>query len=382
MVKAHSTARQELRLDVSDKTSAQVERVLPIFPQEIINLIVGMVDGRLSVLKRRHMLRRTLKACCLVSWSFRNPAQERLFKALSLGCSPMYKSDTALISALSSSPRLCGFVRSLRIFLRAGCSTNLEPFSTALTHLRHLTLSADVRSLPWTSLPHEFRSNVRDIIRGPSLRSLELLRIQNFPTTVLSCCAHLESLSITHTSFQSSFGESLSSLLSNSQRHGYLRTLTVNDCEATEPLRSALIDPASPLSIARLEQLFLSLDSPRYLPECRGWLDVVGTRLDELHIHMKSDNELFVGIFGAKDKDNDQPFLKRIGFLIYNRKTGALTLQGPFPDSSTNENVVGCTSLGLIVGFSGTIAANGIRDTVAVYKVQSGGATNVGVSGF
>ncbi|KAF5375651.1 hypothetical protein D9615_009397 [Tricholomella constricta] len=92
-------------------------------------------------------------------------------------------------------------------------------------------------------------------------------------------------------------------------------------------------------------------------------------------------NEFFVGIFGAINNDADQPTLKRIGFIVYNKDTGAVTQQGPFPDpTATTQNIVGFTSLGLIVGFSGTCASNGNLDTVAVYKVQSGGSTNFGIS--
>ncbi|KAF5375661.1 hypothetical protein D9615_009379 [Tricholomella constricta] len=84
-------------------------------------------------------------------------------------------------------------------------------------------------------------------------------------------------------------------------------------------------------------------------------------------------NESFVGIFGAIDDNPDQPTLRRIGFLVYNKDTGALTQQGPFPDATvTTKDIVGFTSLGLIVGFSGTCASNGNLDTVAVYKLQSG----------
>ncbi|KAF5375645.1 hypothetical protein D9615_009399 [Tricholomella constricta] len=91
----------------------------------------------------------------------------------------------------------------------------------------------------------------------------------------------------------------------------------------------------------------------------------------------------FVGIFGAIDNDADQPTLRRIGFLVYNKDTGALTQQGPFPDpTATTKNIIGFTSLGLVVGFSGTTAANGTLDTVAVYKVQSGGSPNLGISDF
>ncbi|KAF5375683.1 hypothetical protein D9615_009412 [Tricholomella constricta] len=95
------------------------------------------------------------------------------------------------------------------------------------------------------------------------------------------------------------------------------------------------------------------------------------------------NNEFFVGIFGAIDNNTDQPTLRRIGFLIYNKDTGALTQKGPFPDPTvTTANIAGFTSLGLIIGFSGTTAANGNLDTVAVYKVQSGGSTDFGISDF
>ncbi|KAF5375659.1 hypothetical protein D9615_009371 [Tricholomella constricta] len=91
--------------------------------------------------------------------------------------------------------------------------------------------------------------------------------------------------------------------------------------------------------------------------------------------------DFFVGIFGAIDDNADQPTLRRIGFLVYNKDTGALTQQGPFPDATvTTKNTVGFTSLGLIVGFSGTTASNGNLDTVAVYKIQSGGSTNFGIT--
>ncbi|KAH0589746.1 hypothetical protein H2248_005466 [Termitomyces sp. 'cryptogamus'] len=44
-----------------------------------------------------------------------------------------------------------------------------------------------------------------------------------------------------------------------------------------------------------------------------------------------NDEEFFVGFFGAQDRDIDKPILRRIGFVIYNRATGAITTFGPFP---------------------------------------------------
>ncbi|KAF5375660.1 hypothetical protein D9615_009370 [Tricholomella constricta] len=94
-----------------------------------------------------------------------------------------------------------------------------------------------------------------------------------------------------------------------------------------------------------------------------------------------AENEFFVGMFGAVDSDPDQPTLRRLGFLVYDKDTGALAQQGPFPDASvTTQNIAGFASLGLIVGFSGTCADNGNLETVAIYKLQPGSTFVLDVS--
>ncbi|KAG6811759.1 hypothetical protein H0H92_005956 [Tricholoma furcatifolium] len=71
------------------------------------------------------------------------------------------------------------------------------------------------------------------------------------------------------------------------------------------------------------------------------------------------EGEFFVGIFGAEDA-NSQPTLRRVGFLVYNKLVGTITPAGAFPSKlPDNANVKGFSSLGIIIGFSGTTAANG-----------------------
>ncbi|KAG5349269.1 hypothetical protein C0989_004894 [Termitomyces sp. Mn162] len=77
-----------------------------------------------------------------------------------------------------------------------------------------------------------------------------------------------------------------------------------------------------------------------------------------------TDEEFFVGFFGAKDRNVDRPYLRCIGFVIFNKATGDITTFGPFPSppdpaGNSSTNVEGFSSLGLIVGFSGSTAANG-----------------------
>lgn len=85
----------------------------------------------------------------------------------------------------------------------------------------------------------------------------------------------------------------------------------------------------------------------------------------------KADDQFFVGMFGSVAADADAPVLKRIGFLVYDRATGALTPFGSFPPTEA-ANAEGFASLGLIVGFSGTMAANNALETLAAYKLKPG----------
>ncbi|KAF8057029.1 hypothetical protein FPV67DRAFT_1529903 [Lyophyllum atratum] len=92
----------------------------------------------------------------------------------------------------------------------------------------------------------------------------------------------------------------------------------------------------------------------------------------------KADDQSFVGMFGSVADVDDAPVLKRIGFLVYDRASGALTLFGSYPTSEAL-HVKGFTSLGVIVGFSGTLAANDALETLSVYKLKPG-AKAFGVS--
>ncbi|KAG5724525.1 hypothetical protein E4T56_gene4238 [Termitomyces sp. T112] len=87
-----------------------------------------------------------------------------------------------------------------------------------------------------------------------------------------------------------------------------------------------------------------------------------------------NDDEFFVGIFGATDQNVEQPILRRIGFVIYNKATGAITTFGPFPPirGHLSTDLRGFSSLGLIVGFSGSTSSHDKLDTLTIYKFSSG----------
>ncbi|GLB45115.1 hypothetical protein LshimejAT787_2000200 [Lyophyllum shimeji] len=91
-----------------------------------------------------------------------------------------------------------------------------------------------------------------------------------------------------------------------------------------------------------------------------------------------ADDQYFVGMFGSVSADPDAPVLKRIGFLVYDKSNGALTPFGSYPPTEAS-NAKGFASLGLIVGFSGTLAANNALETLATYKLKPG-ADKFGVS--
>ncbi|GLB45117.1 hypothetical protein LshimejAT787_2000220 [Lyophyllum shimeji] len=84
-----------------------------------------------------------------------------------------------------------------------------------------------------------------------------------------------------------------------------------------------------------------------------------------------AEDQFFVGMFGSIDSNEDAPVLKRIGFLVYDRATGALTPYGTYPPTEA-PGAKGFTSLGMIVGFAGTIASNKALETLTFYKLEDG----------
>ncbi|KAG6815353.1 hypothetical protein H0H93_010065 [Arthromyces matolae] len=96
-----------------------------------------------------------------------------------------------------------------------------------------------------------------------------------------------------------------------------------------------------------------------------------GNRTGIGHSYCLTGDQLFVGFFGAMDDNVNKPTLRGIGFLIFDKATGALSNFGPFP-STDQPNVKGFASLGHVVGFSGSIAGNGNIGTLAIYKSLPG----------
>jgi len=84
-----------------------------------------------------------------------------------------------------------------------------------------------------------------------------------------------------------------------------------------------------------------------------------------------AEDQFFIGMFGSVADNDDAPVLKRIGFLVYDQVTGAITPFGPYPISKASR-VKGFTSLGTIVGFTGTLAASKALETLSIYKHKPG----------
>ncbi|GLB45120.1 hypothetical protein LshimejAT787_2000250 [Lyophyllum shimeji] len=84
-----------------------------------------------------------------------------------------------------------------------------------------------------------------------------------------------------------------------------------------------------------------------------------------------AEDQYFVGMFGSVANKEDAPVLKRLGFLVYDRATGIISPFGPYPTSEAS-GVKGFTSLGAIIGFSGSLGANQALETLGIYKHKPG----------
>ncbi|KAF5375650.1 hypothetical protein D9615_009395 [Tricholomella constricta] len=99
-----------------------------------------------------------------------------------------------------------------------------------------------------------------------------------------------------------------------------------------------------------------------------------GLRRGDEHIVAVADNEYFVGVFGAIDSDKMRPSLRRLGFVVYDIDTGNLTERGPYPATTNSDKVKGFASgLGVILALTGTLTANTILNSFAVYSLLTDG---------
>lgn len=148
---------------------------------ELIEAIVSGVEGEES-----------LRACSLVSPSFRGASQRILFRTLTLyaGANPNYSRACTLIT---ESPHIIAYILNLDINLPMGGTslaqvTSLRWVLTQLahgTHLQRCSLGLGYSNLRWSELGAEISSAVVDLISKQRLRSLRIECWDEVPPSVL-----------------------------------------------------------------------------------------------------------------------------------------------------------------------------------------------------
>ncbi|KAG6873125.1 hypothetical protein C0995_002498 [Termitomyces sp. Mi166 len=244
-----------------------------IFPQEIYDLIldtVPYVSPVDSYLEHRKTAPALLN-CSLVCSSFRAKAQKRLFHDVSIHF-PNSESNSScrrnlLNQILMSNERLRNFVIKLRIVLEPALPISYASFPS-LRNLAHLNITGDnlEEPLDWSwMLSSDWetcKSDIFKMMHVPTLRTLKIYKIFEFPVGVLLTCGQVQELyvdlsSVTLDGNSNTTDSDLLPMLPVQQ--GYLEGLDFSYYTfplLVEALRS---NPSSSLSIARLQKLRLSI---------------------------------------------------------------------------------------------------------------------------
>ncbi|KAF8069837.1 hypothetical protein FPV67DRAFT_1779368 [Lyophyllum atratum] len=260
--------------------------LVPRIPQELVNKILEELDS-LEAADRN-----TLRACCIVSSSFHDHAQERLYRSLSmtLSSSPALKATAdALINVLTSSHRLRSFVESLAIRFQGGQSS--YPYfdiTLKLPRLSHLTLSNEKESrdrVSWLVLRAGLRSSLSELLRSSSLRVLSISHICFIPALLISSCAHLRELHLWDIIFLKSDQDgnapwNTPCTPSISPTQTYLESLSLRITARPRLLCDTLTHPASSLSITRLRRLTIEIWDNEDFTGCQELLELTGPSLE------------------------------------------------------------------------------------------------------
>ncbi|KAF8069856.1 hypothetical protein FPV67DRAFT_1667774 [Lyophyllum atratum] len=258
--------------------------VLPRIPQELVNKILeefdSLDDGD----------RDTLRTCCIVSSSFHDPAQERLYKSLYLALSllPTLRArNDALIKILTSSHRLRSFVESLSIRFHVGESSywNLESdIILELPRLSHLSLSTYEEfgaRASWSALRGGLRTNLSELLQSSSLRVLSISHVCFFPASLISSCAHLRELHLWNILCLGSGQDgNAPHTPSIHPTQTYLESLSLRITTLPRRLYDTLTHQASALSIARVRRLRIEIWDNEDFTGCQELLEFTGPSIE------------------------------------------------------------------------------------------------------
>ncbi|KAG6873128.1 hypothetical protein C0995_002502 [Termitomyces sp. Mi166 len=268
----------------------------PVFPLETFSIILEQVpysNNPQSIRKNDSESAVTLVNCSLVSSSFRDIAQRRLFKDVTVELPSFSNGSTPLNEILSSSARLRTFVVKLRLVIYPKIITTQDEFHLDLPNLVDLWITGGSRApFDWKMmlLTKAYESKLYTLMRGPALSRLMLRHINNFPISALNNCGQLKELCVKGVGF-----DNIGTCNILSPMHPtYLETMDLSDdCNFPE-LVTALIKPSSSLSIARLRKLSLDIFNEATCTALKMALDEAGAYLDDLELVFHRDSMLLL----------------------------------------------------------------------------------------
>lgn len=132
--------------------------------------------------------------CSLVSSSFRDPSQRKLFHAIHV-TSEIYDSsirqNARLLNILLTNPRIVSFIRTLWLGIGATfcCAPGVSSALCKLSHVQKIILETTHGLTPWESLHEDFRADSLHPVSPPAVQIL-LLGEVDFPIGYLRNLTH------------------------------------------------------------------------------------------------------------------------------------------------------------------------------------------------
>ncbi|GLB42624.1 hypothetical protein LshimejAT787_1200730 [Lyophyllum shimeji] len=241
----------------------------PTLPQELINSIVESLPRDFD----------TLRACSVVSRSFRDPSQRLIFREANLlvpsgpdaGHDEEEPPKQSLYETLASSARLSSYVSDFVLRI-ANPST-----STAYSAPSPLQLD-------WETLQSELKSDILHLLRSPTLKRLELDQIRGFPLPAFRHCPQLLHLRMKSNNKRAVAFDTTSEPLPPSDSctsQGSLKVLEVTSPVISQHLQVALAAPSSRLSLSSLLRYETLISSEEGIHHCGAILQLSAASLEE-----------------------------------------------------------------------------------------------------
>ncbi|KAG6899428.1 hypothetical protein C0993_010371 [Termitomyces sp. T159_Od127] len=220
-------------------------------PQEIQQLVLSFA------------LRPALLSCSLTCSALRDTAQRHLFRDVSIR---LPDTGSTLGHTLTSSKRLRAFVQRLHIVLEPVLPRTSYSSFPSLQNLVHLDITGDnlQEPLDWTwLLGADWDACKRDLFRMmclPTLRTLRIYNIYEFPVDVLAVCGQLEELDVDGSELARGADTDCELVRAMCPcTRGSLQSLCFSYYTFPLLVETLRRCPASCMSLARLERLRLSI---------------------------------------------------------------------------------------------------------------------------